>query len=120
MIASPPRLGNSTTLVSDVPLKCSAKASGSGRRASPGLSNKTNSNGRVAVSSVTGGVSQRKAEKEALANRPLNIDRNMDSSCQLRRASAKVAGFALRRMEYRKPRISVSCSLCEVHIVIYI
>src|SRR5438045_1303633 len=116
MIASFPRFGNSTTPDSLPPLKCSANVSASGLLASPGLSSSTNSNGRLAVAVVIGGVSHRNAENGESAKIPRNIERKSASSCQRRKTSAYETGDESRSMETRIMRPLASCSLRGVHI----
>src|SRR5258708_16674705 len=98
MIASLPRLGNSTTLPWVAPLKYSANASASGSLASPGLSSRTNSKGRLAVAVVIGGVSHRNAENGESANRLMNNERNAASSCHRQRTSQYETGDESRSM----------------------
>ena len=101
MIASPPRLGNERTSDPDCPPKCSSNASGSGLCGRPGLSSKTNSNGRLAVIVVTGGVSQRNAVNVTPASKALNHSRKFASLRQAATTSEYVAEAASRTTENR-------------------
>src|SRR5262249_41037859 len=105
-----------TTPARPAPRKCSANASGSGSRASPGLSSRTNSNGRFAVAAVSGGVSHRNAANGASASSAPNQERKSASCCQRRRPSAQETGDEARSMATLRTRPPDSRSLRVVHM----
>jgi hypothetical protein len=79
------RFGNETTSPLCWRPKCSANASRSGWLANPGLSSRTNSNGRPTEAALIGGVSQRNAENGASASRLMKKARKTGSSCHRRK-----------------------------------
>jgi len=98
------RFGNETTSPLCGPLKCSAKASGSGWLANPGLSSRTNSNGRPTEAAVIGGVSQRNAENGASASKAMKKFRKTASSCHQCKTSEYLAGRFSKSTLTTRPR----------------
>jgi hypothetical protein len=107
-IASLFRFGNETRSPLCGPLKCSAKASGSGWLTNPGLSSRTNSNGRPTEVAVIGGVSQRNAENGASASRAMKKVRKTASSCHQCKTSEYLAGRFSKSTLTTRPRTNSS------------
>lgn len=104
MMASLPRLANSTTVAGPDTAKCSAKAEGSEPPARSGLSSKTNSKGRLAVADVIGGVSHRKAGKGDSASWLMKNWRNRASLRQEAITCAYEIGDALMSIVHLSAR----------------